>query len=100
MKTQVTHRLSPTWAQHFQEVLSQVTQFENEALILDGQAAAKRKEADFMKRHLSVLIGQIEKADKLPPSLKPYALSQDGSTLIGEVEVQQEKPNVMDNSAV
>lgn len=89
MKTPVTHKLSPEWAQHCAEVLQQVRQFEDQAAILDGKAAQIRNEVAFMKRHLSVTIGTIEKADKLPTSLTPYRLTEDGSALVGEMEVDK-----------
>jgi hypothetical protein len=91
MTVPVQHKLSPDWAQHAAEVISQIKHADEQAWILEGQAAHNRREAETMRKHLVTVIDQIRKVEKLPPSLKPYALSADCSALIGEVDIQQEK---------
>jgi hypothetical protein len=85
----VTHKLGPTWALHAAEVLQQIRMKEIEVQGLKGKILDAQQEIDFMRRHMSVLIGQIEKAEHLPPSVRPYALSEDGSAMIGEIEAQE-----------
>lgn len=81
----VEHQLGETWAKHAQEVLEQANESLRQAYELEGRAAEQRREAETMKKHLSVLIGQIVAAERLPPSLTPYRLSPDATKLLGEM---------------
>lgn len=89
MRRPIQHKLGDSWAQHFQETIDQINAFDRDAYMLEGQAAAKRREVEFMRKHLGVLIDQIATAEKLPPSLTPYKLSPDAKALLGEVEIPE-----------
>lgn len=42
-----------------------------------------------MQKHLSTLLGLIEKAEHLPESAIPYQLSEDGLKMIGQAAAEQ-----------
>lgn len=99
MTKQTTHKLSPSWVKHASEVRQQIASQETQIMIFKGKILEAQQEIEFMRRHMSVTIGQIEAAEHLPPSLKPYTLSEDGTALIGEIEIK-EVGNGVDNSTV
>jgi hypothetical protein len=89
VKTPVTHKLGPEWAQHCAEVIAQIRNTELQAWALEGQAAHNRKEVERMRSHLLTLKEQFVLTEKLPPSITPYEFSADGSALVGVVERQE-----------
>lgn len=84
---QIEHTLGPTWAKHAQEVVGQIANAENQNWILKGKIAHNEREMEMMHKHLGTLISLIVEAEKLPPSITPYALSADGAKLVGAVRV-------------
>lgn len=86
----IEHKLGPAWAQHVAEVRQQIANTERENWIMKGQIAHNEREIQAMRNHLQTLLGVIETAEKLPASKTPYALSADGSALVGEIEAPKD----------
>lgn len=80
----IKHKISPDFAEQFQEVVTRIRAYEAEVERLEGQLRKREQEISFMRRHLGALISIMEKVDKLPPSKTPYVLSDDGLTVTGE----------------
>ena len=88
----IEHKLSPVKAQHCAEVLTQIRGNALKVLQLKGQIRDLDQDTEQMGKHLSVLIGLVEKDEMLPPSKTPYTLAQDGLSLLGETD--DPKPEV------
>jgi hypothetical protein len=92
----IEHQLAPVQKKHTGEVLQQIANADLMALAARGRAAQAvaeaehmEREAGFMRRHLGELIRLTAATEHLPESRTPWALSEDGTKLIGELE---EKP--------
>lgn len=89
VKQPIEHRLSPAWAKHLAEVRQQIQQAEQQNWIFKGQIAHNEQEIAKMKAHHATTLAVILEAENLPKPIAPYQLSEDGGSLIGEIEVAE-----------
>lgn len=80
----IEHKLSPAWAKHLAEVRAQIEHTNRENWILKGQIAHNEQQIVMMQKHIATSAGVIADAEGAPPSKTPYALSPDGTSLIGD----------------
>jgi hypothetical protein len=82
---QYEHKLSPAAAQSFKSAVERLNELRMEYLRALGLA----KEAETQSSALQTALGQqlaiIEQTEGLPRPVRPYALSQDCTKLVGEV---------------
>lgn len=88
---QITHKLSAAYAEHFADLLRQAAAYDRNALIERGKASVaiaaaeeSERQAQIRRTVISSTMPVIQKVENLPESKVPYALSPDGSTMIGE----------------
>lgn len=82
----IQHELSPAHRQHAQECLAQIKEHQQQIAFHKAAIYDHEREISVMTKHLGVLLGLIEQAEHLPPSLKPYELSPDGTKLLGVMD--------------
>jgi len=88
------HEIAEPFRSHIADGRNKIRIMQDEALRLRGQVSLIEQDIRAVEKHLSVVCGLIEKQAELPPSKMPYVLSDDGLTLVGEVEEQHESnPN-------
>jgi hypothetical protein len=80
MTEQKTYTLSDAERRHVAEVRAQLSESEAECLKLKGAIWDKQNEMSFMRRHLSVFLGNVATNAGLPIG---STLSADGASLIG-----------------
>ena len=85
----IEHAISPAYVQHIAEVRRVLGENQNAQLILEGRIRQLETERVMMQKHLSTLLGLIEKAEHLPESAIPYQLSEDGLKMIGQAAAEQ-----------
>lgn len=91
----IEHTLAPAYAKHIAEVRQQISENERTQREYEGLIRRLEKEADTMKKHLQTLLTLIVEVDRLPASVEPWSLSQDGSRLTGKIAVVEEADNGM-----
>ena len=74
-----TYKLAESERRHISEVQAQMQNFQNEILQLEGQVHLRERELSFMRRHLSLYIGQMATDHGLPMG---SALTQDLTMLV------------------
>lgn len=89
---QYEHKLSPAAAQSFKSAVERLNELRMEYLRALGLA----KEAETQSSALQAALGQqlaiIEQVEGLPRPVRPYALSQDCTKLVGEVPDRPAEP--------
>lgn len=73
-----SYTLAASERQHISEVQAQMNATQQDILVLEGQIRVRERELSFMRRHLSLYVGQIAGDHGLPPG---SVLSQDLTTL-------------------
>ena len=61
-----TYRLSDSERRHIGEVQAQMNAFQSEILQMEGQIHLRERELSFMRRHLSIYLGQLATDHGLP----------------------------------
>jgi hypothetical protein len=78
-ESKLRHDLSESERRHIAEVRAQIDAFEAEMLKLKGAIFDRQNELSFMRRHLSLFIGNIATNAGLPMGSQ---LSQDGAAIL------------------
>lgn len=86
----VEHKLSPAWVEHLKHATSEAQAADTQADILEGKAVAYRRKAEEIRQHIRYSITPIADAERLPQSKVRYALSDDCTSLIGEIDAPKE----------
>jgi hypothetical protein len=79
------HKLSPAAAQSFKSAVEQLNGLRLEYLRALGLAKEAEQQSAALQSALGQQIAIIEQTDGLPAPVRPYALSQDCTRLVGEV---------------
>lgn len=82
----VEHKLSPAVAAYAQRAVQQLQQARNQYLIAMGQAKEAEIQSAVIRQALEQQLALVQESEQLPASPRGYALSADGTTLIGETE--------------
>src|SRR5262245_33773216 len=85
----IEHQLSPTLQATFRELAKQGVQLRAAQLQALGQAKEAELQQVILQTTFANQIAIIQATEKLPESITPYQLSEDGTKLIGETA---EKP--------
>src|SRR5262245_9162005 len=89
---QIEHKLDPATVQFAAEMIKQLNAKRAEYLGFLGQAKEVELQVEMMRQALSQHLQLVERAAALPPSIRPYMLSPDGTKLIGETADQSAEP--------
>ena len=82
----IEHKLSPAVAAYAQRAVQQLNQARNQYLIAMGQAKEAEIQSAVIRQALEQQLALVQESEQLPQSPRGYALSVDGSTLIGDTE--------------
>lgn len=83
---QIKHKLAPALQAQFQQALTDLNERRRAYLTTLGQAKEIEMQAEAARNALSGQLMLIVEMERLPKSIRPYALADDCSALIGESE--------------
>jgi hypothetical protein len=83
---QIKHKISPVLQAQFQQALADLNERRRAYLLTLGQAKEIEMQAESARNALSGQLALIVEMERLPKSIRPYALADDCSALIGESE--------------
>lgn len=82
----VEHKLSPAVAAYAQRAVQQLNQARQQYLAALGQAKEAEIQSAMIRQALEQQLALVQESEQLPQSPRGYALSADGTMLIGETE--------------
>lgn len=80
----IEHKLAPAIGAYTRQAQEQLRELRIQYLATLGQAKEIEMQIALVRQALAQQLALVEAAESLPKSTTPYALSQDGLSLIGE----------------
>lgn len=88
------HKLSPAVAAYAQRARQQLGEIRTQYLIGLGLAKENELRAEIVRQALSQQLALVEESEGLPKPVEPFQLSDDGRSLVGEVEESSQRSAV------
>jgi hypothetical protein len=86
---QIEHPLTAEQAAYTKAAIEVLNKQRQAYLLALGQAKEAEMVSQGIRESLSQMLGLVEREAKLPPPVRPYLLSADGTKLVGEIFVPE-----------